>query len=526
MTPGRKDLLALFVAALLLRALAAWPQAQPGYMDAAYYTLGAQRLAQGYGFTEMVLWNYLDDPAGLPHPSHLYWMPLPSVLAASSMVVFGTDYHAAQAPFVLLAALVPPLAYAWSWSLARSRRQALAAGGLALFSGYYVVYWGVPEAFAPYTLAGAVCLAASGLALRDGRPGWYVLAGAAAALGHLTRADGVLLLAPVVAPTLTLSRALRAQGRGWGVALALAAYLAVMAPWFARNWAVTGAPLASTGTLTLWLRDYDQLFSYGQLPTAAGYLAWGWGNIVASKLDALWQNLLTFVLANNLVLLTPFTVIGAWRARRAALVWPALVYGALLYAAMTFAFTFPGPRGGVLHSSSALLPALWACAALGLDAAVAAVARRRRTWRVEQAQVVFALGIVLVAAGVSMWLYDTRVLGAGGPADPAWNGADRAYVQAVKGVQPEPGAVFMVNNPPMFTYLTGYPSVVLPNEPPDVLLEAARRYGVRYVVLDAGRPRPLADVYAGTQSAAGLVPRYEFTGADGTPVRVFTVAGR
>jgi hypothetical protein len=52
---------ALFVAAF---------QSAPGYMDADYYYAGGRTLATGHGFTEMVLWNYLDNPAGLPHPSN------------------------------------------------------------------------------------------------------------------------------------------------------------------------------------------------------------------------------------------------------------------------------------------------------------------------------------------------------------------------------------------------------------------------------------------------------------------------
>ncbi len=46
-------------------------------------------VSPGYGFSEMVLWNFLDDPEGLPHPSHGYWMPLVSILSAAGMVAFN-----------------------------------------------------------------------------------------------------------------------------------------------------------------------------------------------------------------------------------------------------------------------------------------------------------------------------------------------------------------------------------------------------------------------------------------------------
>src|SRR5512135_2903505 len=97
----RRDTWLVFGLALCLRAFAALPQTQPNYMDAAYYLVGGQRLAQGYGFNDPYVWNYLDQPTALPHPSHLYWMPLPSLLVAISQTILGVNYRAAQLPFVL-----------------------------------------------------------------------------------------------------------------------------------------------------------------------------------------------------------------------------------------------------------------------------------------------------------------------------------------------------------------------------------------------------------------------------------------
>src|SRR3972149_6863621 len=108
--------------ALIVRVLAALPQAQPNYMDAAYYLVGGQRLAQGFGFNDPYVWNYLDRPNSLPHPSHLYWMPLPSILVAGSESIFGISYRAAQLPFILLSAILPLITFAVTWRLTQSRR--------------------------------------------------------------------------------------------------------------------------------------------------------------------------------------------------------------------------------------------------------------------------------------------------------------------------------------------------------------------------------------------------------------------
>src|SRR5512142_793299 len=80
----------------------------PGYLDSDYYFAGGTQLAAGKGFTEPYLWNYLDDPAGLPHPSHSYWMPLSSLITAAGLwITHSTTYAAGRLGFLLLAALAP-----------------------------------------------------------------------------------------------------------------------------------------------------------------------------------------------------------------------------------------------------------------------------------------------------------------------------------------------------------------------------------------------------------------------------------
>src|SRR5512134_2991683 len=82
----------------------------PGYMDADYYFAGGIQLAEGRGFTEPYLWNYLDNPKGLPHPSHTYWMPLASIVSGAGMGLAGQSaYAAGRLPFILLSACVPLL---------------------------------------------------------------------------------------------------------------------------------------------------------------------------------------------------------------------------------------------------------------------------------------------------------------------------------------------------------------------------------------------------------------------------------
>ena len=507
---------------LAVTLLAALPVHGPTYMDADYYLLTAQRLVQGFGFSENILWNYLDDPIGLPHPSHVYWMPLPSILAALGLWLFGDSFRAAQVPFILLAALLPLVSYRLSRALGGERRQAWAAGLFVAFNGFYLPFWAMPDAFAAFALAGSLSLIAlgQGLAGLGSRwvKGWFLLAGLAAGFGHLARADGLLLLLVGLGMVIWAGARRRTEDGGRrrlvaglsAVALLVLGYLAVMGPWLYRNWIALGTIQPAAGLKTVFLRDYDDLFSYGLPLTLERYLDWGPGNILASKLWAARLNLMTFVGPNNLIFLTPFTLIGLWRLRREPLMRPALIYGVLLYAAMMLIFTFPGARGGLFHSSVALLPFFFAAAPSGLEAAIRWVARRRRGWHVQQAMRMFTAGFIVLAALLSFMLTLRTMQG------QHWiNGSGEAYRQigAWLSEQGLSGVTVMVNNPPGFALRTGHPAIVVPNGDVDTLLAVADRYGATVLVLDANRPQPLAGLYAGTEAHPRLIRQVELDGA-------------
>jgi hypothetical protein len=501
----------LFVLALAVRLITAVLIPRPGYMDAAYYAAGAVHLARGGGLSEPFLWNYLDNPAGIPHPGFLYWMPLPSLLAAPFAALFSGSFFALQIPFILLSAFFPLVGYLVAWEAAERRHQAWLAGLLVLFSGFFFPYWTLPETFAPSALFGSLALWLAGRKMQDAgsEVGWLVslFVGSLVGLAHLTRADGILLF-PVVILALAVSPRLRNTQYASRItyhvsrrfivhcSLFILGYLLVMGPWFLRNLDVAGAPLSPAGAKTLWLTTYDDLFCYGCALSPRSYLAWGWGNILRSKLWAAGVNLERFLAEDCLVFLLPFVFVGLYRLRRDLAITSSLVYLLLVYLLHSFAFTFPGPRGGFFHASAPALPFLFAAAAEGLDAAVGWVGRWRR-WSVRQARVVFAVAMVVGAITLSAHVASGKLAG--------WRAADEAYrevgrwldARAVPG-----GTMVMVGNPPAFWYHTYRPAVVVPNGDIKMLLAVADRYGVDYAVLDANRPQPLTGPYTGLELAA------------------------
>lgn len=196
---SRRFLLLLFLLGLAVPLGIAQFQSLPGYMDSDYYFGGGVQLARGNGFTEPYLWNYLSDPRGLPTPSHAYWMPLASILAAAGMLLTGqTDFASARIGFILLAALVPPLTSLLAFRLTSNRAASLLSGLLACFPIYYAPFLPVPDNYAIYMLLGiAFFLLLSNLQSPTSNlqsPITFLLLGLVSALASLARSDGLLWL--------------------------------------------------------------------------------------------------------------------------------------------------------------------------------------------------------------------------------------------------------------------------------------------------------------------------------------------
>ncbi|MBI3912989.1 MAG: hypothetical protein HY327_02150, partial [Chloroflexi bacterium] len=148
----------LFTFTFLFRLATALPLEHAGYMDASYALHIAENLTRGQGLVENILWNYLDQPTGLPHPSNLYWMPLPSLLIAPLFAIFGATYRVAQVPFIVLSSLLPLVAFHLSRKIFARDDFAWAAGLFTAFSGFYTIYWVSPDNFTPFALTASLCL--------------------------------------------------------------------------------------------------------------------------------------------------------------------------------------------------------------------------------------------------------------------------------------------------------------------------------------------------------------------------------
>ena len=222
--------LLLFALSLIFNLLLSFLIRAPNYLDDAYYYGGALRLAQGQGFTEPYVWNYLDSPTSLPRPSHLYWMPLTSIIAALPMMIFGQNflwraypsssspasypssritYHASQQPLIVMPS---PLASS------------------PLFSGFYPIFFATTDSFALYAFIVSLTFIALYRGTQTNQKRWWFFTGIGIGLAHLTRADGILLIVVALVAMLSQRRLFIVH-----CSLFILGYLVVTSTWFVRN---------------------------------------------------------------------------------------------------------------------------------------------------------------------------------------------------------------------------------------------------------------------------------------------------
>ncbi|MBN2118353.1 MAG: hypothetical protein JW730_17400 [Anaerolineales bacterium] len=500
----------LFAIGLSVPSAVASFQSLPGYMDADYYFAGGLQLAGGHGFSEPYLWNYLDDPAGLPHPSHTYWMPLASIVSALGMWLTGqATYAAGRLPFILLSACVPLLTTALAFRVSRQTRLALVSGLVSIFSLYYAPFMPVPDNYALFMLLGAAFLLLAPLEQK-----WVPLVlGALAGLLTLARSDGLLWLG-LAGLTVMWKSAYKSDGikntfRQWfgmilpAGLLVMAGYLLTMGFWHVRTLDLFGSLLAPGGGRLLWLQNYNQTFIYPpESLTRASFLQAGWDLALQNRVRAFSDNFGNALAAQGGIFLFPFILIGLWQLRRELRTKIAVTGWLILFAVMTILFPFAGSRGSFFHAGAAFQPYWWVAAPVGLDA-VLTWARRRGQFQDRNAPYFLQGVLVLLAVFMTAYLVNLRVIADG------WARDDAIY-QSVEaelldnGIRP--GEVVIVRNPPGYFIASGRPSISLPFGDESTILAVAERYGARYLVLeDGGTFDAIRDLYDDPQGNPAFV---------------------
>ena len=500
----------LFVIGLIVPFAVSRFQSLPGYMDADYYFSGGVQLATGHGFTEPYLWNYLDDPAALPHPSHTYWMPLASIVSALGMWLTGqSTYAAGRLPFILLSACVPLLTAALAFSVSRQARLAMVSGLLSIFSLYYAPFMPVPDNYALYMLFGGAFLL---LAPRPEK--WIpIILGALAGLMTLARSDGLLWLG-LAGLTIMWKSTLKEDGtkntfQNWlklivpAGFLAIAGYLLTMGFWHVRNMNLFDSLLTPGGGRLLWLQNYNQTFIYpAESLTRASFLQAGWDSALQNRVRAFSANFGNAFGAQGGIFLFPFMLIGLGQLRRDLRTKIAVTGWLLLFAVMTVIFPFAGSRGSFFHAGAAFQPYWWVAAPIGLDAVIS-WARNRGQFTDKSAPDFLQGVLVLLAIFMTVYLVNLRVISKGWAKDDVIYPAVESMFRG-NGIQPSD--VVIVRNPPGYFIASGRSAISLPFGDESTILSVAKKYDARYLVLEKGGTfETIQDLYDEPQSNPSFI---------------------
>lgn len=462
----RTQLVALCAALLAVRAASMLVVSHPGYTDAYYYVLVAERVALGQGLTADFVWNLLEAPGqhDLPVASHRFWMPLATLVQAAGIRFVGGllgSFGAAQLAIVAVAAAIPLLAYHAARSLGTAHRAAMVTAAFAGLGGAFAPAWVSADAFAPAAVLGtSFFLLYRRAAAGDVRAG--LLAGLAVGLLYLARAEGALFGLALLA--------LRSRAGLGGAGVALAIGLA----WQLRQ-AALGYPADLLARSALLVR-YEDFFRLAP-PTLEAYLA-AWPEALRAKGDALVTNAVTFLMAFALLLVPGLAVaLRRLRTRPEVRAWAGLALLVLL--AQSLVWTLHSTRGSYFHSLAAFVP-------FGVALAVAGSSR----WAGRPATVAALAGVAaLSVVAVAQWA-------------EAFDGPASRRSAAARSLPP--GRVLAIDAA-AWRWIAGRETVVTPADGLDVADCALRRIAPRVLVLEPAH----FSVYDGRY---GSVPRAEVDG--------------
>ncbi|HEX5012001.1 MAG TPA: glycosyltransferase family 39 protein [Planctomycetota bacterium] len=508
--PRARRLAALAVAALcvlglVVRLVVNAPRTGLNHGDVSFYYTVAKNLAQGRGFVIDYIWNFWDDPKGLPTPSNVWWMPLPSLICAAGMKLFGVGYAVAQTSMIVVTSVLPLVVYLLGRQLVGGRLAPLLGAALASTFHLFLDQPCAPLSHGPYVVLASLALFLGLRAARTGR-GW-IWAGAAIGATHMARSDGVVLFAALGLSWLVVAP--RPRPTWWRVLLAaVAGYALVMSPWWAHNLSLYGALQPGGSFRAAFLSDYESWYSLPGSVTPQTWLADGWGKVWQQKRHVAginWDTLRTGLVSGasdrDGAWAVPAVVAVLWlawagvlaalgrAATRRALV-PLAGQALLEFSFYSLVFTAVGPesfRSGMYS----LYPAFLIYAAFALVEGGRLLLRLLRLTgpRHERfAHIAAALVVAWIMAGQFTWARQSMVRKAQDIDD--LNAFYKAWSEKTLPLL-GPGPVIMARDVHELHALTGLRCVMIPYENEPTIRATAKRYGVTHILLIGDPDRPV-----------------------------------
>jgi hypothetical protein len=517
--------------------------------DTAYYAGVARNAVEGRGLVSDALWSYQTSPLVVPRAAFEVWMPLPSILAAVPMALIGTAnwFRAAQVVSVLASSIVAVLAWRLGANVAkemklpvgRARMMGVGSGLVAAALGPLVIYGAIPDSTAPFTaLSLAACLLMSRIAAREAeagaardrtaeagaanvaeppgpvaagrRPdGLLVALGLLLGLAALTRSEAIWLALAWAAAAWFWTPDSRAR-RARLIAIPAAVAIVVFAPWAIRDWLAFGTPLPGQSIANALYIHSTDIFAWRDQPTLARYLAQGPATLAGDHLAGIAHDLFAVLFIPGFPVALIGLLVLPWVGRRRALR-PLALAAALTFVVTSFAFPVATQSGTYLHAAGPAFVLLSVCCLVALDGLVARVGRLRGWTRpVAWLGPAFALAAIVPLCVVSVSSLSSQA----DEVQARYAALPAAMARA--GVPLDGAKPVITDNPIWLAESARVPTLALPEEPPDAVLDLARHFGAGLLVVRSGTGREWPDVLKDGGNAAACfveVPLTEISGS-------------
>jgi len=291
--------------ALAVRLIFASIVQHPGHGDYAFYYTVAENLVSGRGFQVDYLGHYLSNPENITHSSNDYWMPLTSIIISLSLFVFGKSLFTGLLPSILFGMALFPLTYFFSKTYTNSRFVAFCSAGLILFIPSLFSASLLTDSMIYYTLF--VSLSLFFMVKARTNPKFFLLSAVCTGLAHLTRQDGALLFLTLL--IVILFSPMQRKTKDIYLLLTLTLYLFILSPLLIDNYKTFGSPFPKGPSKTMFLTEYEDLYSYSKELTLGTYLNWGYQNIILSKIKTGISNANTiYILLKDFLII--FAIVG------------------------------------------------------------------------------------------------------------------------------------------------------------------------------------------------------------------------
>lgn len=468
----------LLLAGIFVRLVAAWAAPHPGIADSNHYFMLASNLAEGRGFVIDYIWQYHNPPPDVTHPID-YWMPLPAIWPAIGLVLAPDNLFAALVPSVIFGTLLGVLAYGIAAACHMDESIRLIAMAGVIFLPEFVLNAARTDTTLSYVFFAGVACVAFYRGMR-GQGGALLFAGIFAGLAHLSRQDGILF-----APAFVVSIAIYAYVQGWKaiawrwIWLIPVGWVLVLAPWMWRNWQLYEVLLPSGASRTLFMTSFIDQFTYGRTLDLQHYLDWGMGNILGNIAFQATANLkMSYTL---LGLGLPITVLlglmSLWHHKQRDLALMLVLPLVLVLGLFTF-YTFLTPfhtQGGSFKKSYMLVIPF-----LSVVGAWWVMHHMTPRWMVSG----FALALMAFNLANA---FDLVRLDFAAAARFDQSVLDLKPVLDAAGDVNGDGEIIIMTQDPYILNYHGYRALMIPSDPLEMILEAAYRYNVDYILLPPAR---------------------------------------